>query len=90
MRCVALLVAVGLIAKERRAFQVPWHAGGSRNVQLANRYRLLVPDCESAEPPARREASKKSGIEKAIEAIWARRRPCLPLRTVEEQLAMLR
>ena len=41
VRCVALLIAVGLIAKQRRSVTVPWHQGGMRRIVVANLYRLL-------------------------------------------------
>lgn len=88
--CVARLVAVGLLAKQRRAVQVAWHRGGRRNVQIANHYRLLpAPDCESATPTGDRESKKVSRLANGARAIFARERPHLPIRSVAEQIALL-
>ena len=79
---VRRLEELGLITRIRRRVRVAWIGGGQASRQIANAYRLLAPDTETAARPAREQSltiisvtSPPSGTMKAaVEALERRRR----------------
>jgi hypothetical protein len=78
---IGALERLGLLQRVRRRVRVAWIGGGQASRQVANAYRLIVPDTESAAQPAREQPSIISVIEApnetqrtAREALAERRR----------------
>jgi DNA-binding MarR family transcriptional regulator len=67
------LEELGLLQRIRRRVRVAWIGGGQASRQVANAYRLIVPDTESAARPAREQPSIISIIEATSEAQRAAR-----------------
>lgn len=67
------LEELGLVQRIRRRVRVAWIGGGQASRQVANAYRLIVPDTESAARPAREQALIISIVEAPSEAVRAAR-----------------
>ena len=52
---ISALERLGLLQRIRRRVRVAWIGGGEASRQIANAYRLLVPDTESAARPAKEQ-----------------------------------
>ena len=68
---ISALERLGLLQRIRRRVRVAWIGGGEASRQLANAYRLLVPDTESAARPAREQPLLISMAEPPIDAVRA-------------------
>ncbi len=78
---VRRLEALGLVKRVRRRVRVAWVRGGQASRQIANAYRLLVPDTESGTRPAREQPliisvieAPNAAVRAAAEALAERRR----------------
>ena len=79
------LYSAGLLAKRKHRLLIEWR-GGIASRQDVNEYEIIPPDTECSGCTV---STGKEGSKPASNTLWPRLPPCLPIRTVAEQLRLL-
>jgi hypothetical protein len=90
VKAIAALCSLGVLRKEKRRVFVPW-LGGLASRQATNLYVFLVASTGFSEEAVYRRQEEKKECQEGKKAVWrGRDRPLWPVRSVAEQLAILR
>jgi hypothetical protein len=87
---IGVLERLGLLQRIRRRVRVAWIGGGQASRQVANTYRLIAPDTESAARPAREQTSIISIVETPSGAVKAAREALAERRRAMEERLLAR